>query len=144
MNFAEQKREIMNYNENVINTQTRKSAREQHDGNPKWRNYAQRAQKNPFVQQYLMTKYNGICQYCGLPIRKNLNLQHKVYDRECVTDETIRVPHSTPKHPDGTRKVPDCEHCDNFHECIDGNLFPVHSKCNWQISLVVCHRRKAV
>lgn len=124
----------IHYNKSVMNEKSRKESKKEHEANEKWKNFAQRAQKNPFVKAYLMNKYNGICQYCGLPIRKNLQLQHKTYDKECITDSLIRVLSPTPKRPNATRCVPDCEHCEQFHECIDDALFPVHAFCNHKMA----------
>ena len=121
-------------NDSIINLQTRREARELHGNNPLWKNYANRIPKNPFVQAYLMDKYKGICQYCGKPIRNNLTLHHKVYDKECVTSDTIRVPHPTEKRPMRTDKVPDCKNCNRFHECIDDAIYPVHQYCNMLIA----------
>lgn len=124
----------MEHNRNIINMHSKKEMRSKHEKNEKWKNYAQRAQKHPYVRNYLMEKYKNICQYCGMPIIKSLQLQHVTYDKECVTGDVIVVSHKTPKRPNGTRKVPDCEHCDKFHDCIDGSLFPVHGYCNMLIN----------
>lgn len=62
-----------------------------------------------------------------------MHVHHIDYDKECWTDQTIRIAYSTPKRPNGTRKVPDCEHCDRFHECVDDSVVPVHPMCNLEI-----------
>lgn len=123
----------MNYNEKIVSKDLKQDMKQKHDNNRKWRNYIS-AHKNPFVKDYLMSKYKGICQYCGLPIKKNLQFCHKTYDKECITDNTIKVKHSTKYHPNGTRNVPDCENCVVFYECIDDYIFPVHTYCNFLIN----------
>ena len=133
----------MKLNENVVNEESRRAVMKEFGKSEKWRNYAERITKNPFVAKYLMDKYGGVCQYCGLPIRGNMQIQHKDYSKECVTENTIRVAHPTPNRTDGTRKAPDCEHCDKFHECVDDSLFPVHAKCNMLISRSVLDNNRS-
>lgn len=132
----------MKYNSFVVNTQTKREAKALHNNNQFWRNYAYRLAKNPYVKKYLYEKYNGVCQYCGLPLNENFVLQHKVYDRECITDEYISVSHPTPKSPNGNRKTTKCEICPMIHECVDGNIFPVHSMCNKLIAET--HQKKEI
>lgn len=110
-------------------THARDESRIKHGDSERWKNFAVRIQKNPFVREYLMKKYNGICQRCGRPIREGFKIQHATYDRECISDETIRIKKKTKKRPGGTRKVPDCEECPVFYECVDGALHPVHARC---------------
>lgn len=125
----------MEYNREIINTHSKKQMRIQYNKSEKWMNFAQRSQRNPYVQKYLMEKYNGICQYCGLPIHKDVELQHKTYDKECVSETTVKLSNPTIKRQNRICKVPDCEHCEKFHDCIDDALFPVHAYCNYLISL---------
>lgn len=125
---------MIKYNTDIINKETKRSTKKLHDGNERWANYAQRLPKNPFVKRYLLNKYCGICQYCGLPIKDEVIVHHKIYNKECWTDTYIRVSSPTPNRPYKTRKVPDCEHCAQFHACIDDAVFPVHRGCNYRIS----------
>jgi hypothetical protein len=131
---------MKNYNKNIINQHTRNEARTKHGDSERWKNYAERVQKHPFVREYLIQKYNGICQYCGLPIAGDFQIQHGTYDKECIFEEHIRVKYKTKRRPNGTRKVPDCENCTEFHECIDDALYPVHAYCNMLISKEVYKR----
>lgn len=130
------------FNRIIINTESRKEARRKFNGSEKWVNYAERIQKHPFVKNYLMKKYGGICQYCGMPIRNNLQLQHKYYSKECVSEKTIYASHPTPARPDGVRRVPDCGRCVRFHECVDDSLYPVHAGCNAKIARIPVNVRK--
>lgn len=124
----------MEYNYEVVNTHSQKSKKIKYENNQKWKNYSQRITCNPYVKQYLIDKYDGICQYCGLPIKDEFVIQHKTYDKECTTDTTIEISHPTPKRPNKIRHVPDCENCYKFHECVDDALYPVHKGCNFLIS----------
>lgn len=128
---------MVNYNDKIINQHTRNEARAKHGDSERWKHYAERVQKHPFVREYLIQKYNGVCQYCGLPIKNDFQIQHATYDKECISDKVIRVKHKTKRRPNGTRKVPDCENCPVFHECIDDALYPVHAYCNRLISDIV-------
>ena len=104
----------------------------------KWRLYARNIQKNPYISQYLITKYSNICPWCSRNIYPTrLVIHHIDYDWECTYHKTKRIPYPTEKSPNRSRLVPDCENCHierpiNFHECID-RLAPVHRKCHLEI-----------
>lgn len=129
-------------NDSLINEQTMHEALIAHGKSQEWRNYAQRITKNPFVKEYLFKKYKGICPYCGLKLNQNFVLHHRVYDRECVTAATIRVSRPTEKRPNKTAKVPNCESCTIFHECVDEHIYPIHVTCNMRIAEEVKLRLK--
>lgn len=122
----------------LININSRIEMKEKHAGREQWKNFSSRCTRNPFLKEYLLDEYNHRCSYCGRPIRtERFCLHHLDYDHECLDVETIRIPHPTPKRPDKTYAVPDCEMCmltcrRDFEECIS-RLRPVHISCNVKI-----------
>ena len=110
----------------------------------RWRNFAQRIQRNPFVKAYIFTLHNGICPWCGLKLRKGTNLQrfqihHVDYMHQCVNDIFVEMPSPTEKRPNRIIKIPDCQRCYSeksvaFAACIE-RIVPVHKLCNAEIEI---------
>jgi len=75
----------------------------------KWKNFVDRIQKNPWIREMVLKRNDGLCAYCGLPIKRNLVIYHGTFDHECLTSDTIKIPHKTKSNPTGFRKAPDCE-----------------------------------
>lgn len=108
----------------------------------KWQNFAQRIQRNPFVKTYIFKLYNGICPWCGLRLRKGINLQrfdihHLDYMHQCIHDTFVEIPSPTEKRPNRILKIPDCQQCysenpDAFTACTK-RIVPVHKLCNAEI-----------
>lgn len=116
-------------------------ARTKYQSSDEWRNFASRAQKNPFMKAFLISyAQNGTCPYCGKRFTKddlkNVQGHHKDYDHVCVTMETIRLSHPTSKRPNREVKCPDCQKCasvtaDKFIECAKRIEF-LHAGCHMQ------------
>ena len=108
--------------------------KKKHCNSPKWRNFARRCIKNPFLRHKLLLIYSRTCQFCLAPIADGYVIHHMNYDNECYYDNTICVLSPTPKKPNRRVNVPDCEYCyNNNRSCFDNcvkNLTLVHKYCN--------------
>ena len=102
----------------------------------KWKLYARQMPRNPFMKEYILKKYNSVCQWCNKKINK-VQIHHIDYAHQCVNETYITIPRPTEKRPNRVHKVPNCEKCykENilaFNECIK-KIVPVHSICNMLI-----------
>lgn len=118
-------------------------AKNKHNGDKKWNCFARKAQKNPFMKNYILKLFKGICPWCGKRIRKFV-LHHIDYDHVCEFPNLIEYPNPTEKRPHRKVKVPDCHKCFNennetFLECAK-KLVPVHPICNIIISKAACKK----
>ena len=107
----------------------------------KWKNFARRLTKNPFMKEYVFERVNGLCPWCGKPLRKRnlhgFHVHHIDYFHQCKTSAFIEVPSPTEKRPDRKYKVPHCEDCKNTtplacEECVR-RVVAVHKLCNRDI-----------
>lgn len=126
----------IHYDPSVINKNYRKDFKEKYGEN--YINFSQRCQKNPFMRTIVIGANHFECAFCHVPFKDTdkIILHHTDYDCTCIysPDECIRFPHPTPKRPDKTILVPDCEKCyhehyDNFLKCFLC-LEPVHQDCH--------------
>lgn len=88
---------------------------------------------NDFMREFVLKENGKRCNSCGLQIHTNFKLKYLPADRICKTASSISVPAPTPKYPNKTRKVPNCEKCcrktpDEFCECAK-YLMPIHNSC---------------
>lgn len=104
----------------------------------RWRNFAGRAQKNPFMKLSCWMRQHGRCAICHRPVSTdNCILHHLDYGRICLTSSCIKVPSPTEKRPNRQITCPDCERCSHenpseFHECLS-RLVIVHKGCHLRL-----------
>ncbi len=104
----------------------------------KWRNFAQRITKNPFVKTFLLAQDENTCAWCDRLLKESKVIHHIDYNHYCSYDVVIRISAPTANNPCKTRVVPDCESCradnnDRFMACM-AKLVLVHVSCNKKIS----------
>jgi len=120
------------YDLSVVSLETIEEAKEKYQNSKEWQNFAKLGIKNPFLKKILLDKYFGICQFCHRPINNKYVLHHLTYSHACP-QPCIQIPSPTPKHPERTLNLPDCENCEEIEKCIK-KLVPVHPLCNKLIS----------
>lgn len=131
------------YNKSIVNIRSREDVGTEHEFNEKWKNFARRIGANQFVRETLYEKYDGICQFCGLPLNPNWVVHHADYDNECICEELIWQKHKTKNGNDKWRRVPPCHDCERVEHCLK-NLYPVHARCNQRIPLHRSKKKRAV
>ena len=104
----------------------------------KWRPFASKINKNPFIKQYLFNKDN-ICPWCGKAIKyiDSSVVHHIDYNHECDFNAELKIPAPTEKRPERVIRVPDCERCSReriglFDQCIS-RICLIHKTCNFEI-----------
>lgn len=107
------------------------------DHSAEWLLFTNKCHKNNFVKEYLLQKYNHVCQYCNFEIKKTMQVHHVSYDNVCAYPEIIVQPNPTAKRPNRTDKVPNCQRCflehpEQFEKCMS-LLRPIHTGCNVRI-----------
>ena len=116
-----------------------RDAKTKYHASTEWKNFARRAQKNPFMKAYHITVLqHGVCPVCGKRFIKSTyelaHGHHTDYDHTCVTAETIEYPRPSEKRPNGTRRFPDCQTCartspESFLACAS-RIEYVHPGCH--------------
>ncbi|MCH5586351.1 hypothetical protein MK805_15515 [Shimazuella sp. AN120528] len=121
----------------LIPSVSSQKARDKHKTNiERWKMYARRMQKNPFMKKYIVREGNNKCSWCEGYLNKYV-LHHTDYDHLCFYEVCIEFPNPTEKRPNRRVKVPDCETCfytnrTAFQECAK-RVKPVHVFCNKEI-----------
>ena len=100
----------------------------------RWILFGRRIQRNPFVKEFLLNKYNDKCLCCGKYIRNVFVIHHIDYDNICSLNEVITIPYVTKYGKQTVRNIPNCKKCYRdlnvkFNNCIE-KLVPVHQRCN--------------
>ena len=99
----------------------------------KWKNFARRLTKNPFMKEYVFERVNGLCPWCGKPLRKRnlhgFHVHHIDYFHQCKTSAFIEVPSPTEKRPDRKYKVPHCEDFDILPTAKAGGFLDTDGIC---------------
>lgn len=104
----------------------------------RWRKFARRVTKNPYVQAFLAQRDQDECAWCGQKITDGGDVHHTTYDHDCSFPGTIVVRQQTVQRHSRKREVPDCERCRagdevRFDACMK-RLVLVHKLCNIEIS----------
>lgn len=104
----------------------------------RWRKFARRITKNPYVRSFLAQRDSGECAWCGQKIAEGGEIHHTAYDHDCSFAGTIVVRQQTVQRHSRKREVPDCERCRasdevRFDACMS-RLVLVHKLCNMEIS----------
>ena len=104
--------------------------------------YARRAQRHPYVREFIQERDGGICRWCGKRIYpgQKMNIHHMDYDHCCSYPGRVEIPTPTEKRQGRAFKGPDCQQChastpDAFNGCMS-RLALVHSRCNAEINEV--------
>ena len=104
----------------------------------RWRRFARRITKNPYVRNFLAQRDSQVCAWCGQKIAEGGDIHHTTYAHDCSFAGTIVVRQQTAQRHSRKREVPDCERCRasdevRFGACMS-KLVLVHQLCNIEIS----------
>lgn len=100
-----------------------------------WSLFARKITKNPYMQQFIFTRDNSICAWCGKKVVKDgFHIHHSDYEHICNFGKEIRIDRPTEKRPNKMVSIPDCETCHKIHleyfEDCTKRLHIVHKICN--------------
>ena len=129
-------------NLSILNCNSSSDMKLKYNNSLNWRLFSSRICRNTFVLDYLSKKCNNTCSWCGKVFDdRPIVIHHMDYDNQCCDSSgLIEIPKPTPKRPNRTVRVPNCENCynsnrDMFLKCTN-RLTVVHSVCNMIINRV--------
>lgn len=129
---------MIGMNAKIIPKNRSMDMKDKHHGAEEWKMFARRVQKNPSVKNYILTRDNSECNWCGWSIENGFVVHHIDYDHICEYKVIREYPNPTVKRPKRVVKVPDCESCSFekphlFINCMS-KLTAVHKLCNFKIT----------